>query len=58
MCFLVGLRNTPPRVKMYVMEPNVFLEYHKRGIASVLNSFGHEQYPIDSLDQNNSTPGV
>jgi hypothetical protein len=56
--FLVRLRNTPPRVKIYVMEPNVFLEYLKRGITSVLNSFGHEQYPIDSLDQNNSTRGV
>jgi len=27
------------------MKPNVFLGYPTRGIASVLNSFGHEQYP-------------
>ncbi len=30
------------------MEPNVFLGYIARGIASVLNSFGHEQYPSKS----------
>jgi hypothetical protein len=54
---LVGLRNTPPRVKRYVMEPNVFLGYLKRGIA-ILNNFEHEQYPFDSLDQNNSAHGV
>jgi hypothetical protein len=40
------------------MEPNVFLGYLKKGIASVLSSFGHEQYPSNSLDQNNSTHGV
>jgi hypothetical protein len=40
------------------MEPNVFLEYLERGIAGVLNSFGHEQYPFNSLDQNNSAHGV
>jgi hypothetical protein len=28
------------------------------GIACVLSSFGHEQYPSDSLDQNNSAHGV
>jgi hypothetical protein len=37
------------------MKPNVFLEYLERGITGVLSSFGHEQYPSDSLDQNNST---
>ncbi len=56
--FLVWLCNTPPRVKIYVMEPNVFLEYLKRGITSVLNSFGQEQYPIDSLNQYNSARDV
>jgi hypothetical protein len=39
------------------MEPNVFLGYLERGIAHV-SSFGHEQYPFDSLDQNNSAHGV
>jgi hypothetical protein len=27
------------------MEPYVFLGYHAWGIASVLSSFAHEQYP-------------
>jgi hypothetical protein len=27
-------------------------------IIGALNSFGHEQYPFDSLDQNNSAHGV
>jgi hypothetical protein len=40
------------------MKPNVFMGCLKRGIVGVLNSFGHEQYPIDSLDQNNSAHGV
>ncbi len=40
------------------MEPNVFMGYPAWGIVSVLNSFGHEQYPSSSLDQNNSTHGV
>jgi hypothetical protein len=56
--FLVRLHNTPPCVKRYVMEPNVFLGYLKRGIVGGLSSFGHEQYPFDGLDQNNSTHGV
>jgi len=30
------------------MEPNVFLGHHVWGIAGVLNSFGHEQYPFKS----------
>jgi len=40
------------------MEPNVFLGYLMRGIASVLSSFGHEQYPYGSLNQNDSAHGV
>jgi hypothetical protein len=32
------------------MEPNVFLEYLARAIANVLSSFGHEQYPSNSID--------
>jgi hypothetical protein len=38
----VGLCNTPSRVKIYVMEHNVFLGYLERGIVNVLSSFGHE----------------
>jgi len=40
------------------MEPNVFRGYPEKGIASVLSSFGHEQYPSSRLDQNNSAHGV
>jgi hypothetical protein len=40
------------------MKPNVFLGCFERGIAGVLNSFGHEQYPFDNLNQNNSAHGV
>ncbi len=42
------LCNTLPTFKRYVVEPNVFLGYLARGIASVLNNFGHEQYPSKS----------
>jgi hypothetical protein len=38
---LVGLCNTPTHVKRYVMEPNVFLGYLKRGIACLMILFGH-----------------
>jgi hypothetical protein len=57
----IGLHNTLPCVKIYVMEPNVFLGYLKRGIACLMNPFGHEQYeqyPSNSLDQNNLAHGV
>jgi len=37
---------------------NVFLGYLKRGNACSLNIFGHEQYPYNSVDQNNSPHGV
>jgi hypothetical protein len=40
------------------MEPNIFMGDLERGIASVLSSFEHEQYPFDSLDQNNSAHDV
>jgi hypothetical protein len=40
------------------MEPNVFMKYLKRGIAGVLSSFGHDQYPFDNLNQNNSAHGA
>jgi hypothetical protein len=55
---LVGLCNIPSSFKRYVMKPNVFLGYLAWGIISVLSSFGHEQYPSNSLDQNNSAHGV
>jgi hypothetical protein len=32
------------------METKVFLVYPVRGIANVLNSFGHEQYPSNNVD--------
>jgi hypothetical protein len=40
------------------MDLNVFLGYLERGIACSLSIFGHEQYPFNSLDQNNSTHDV
>jgi hypothetical protein len=49
---------TPPCVKRYVMEPNVFLGYLKWGIACSLSIFGHEQYPSNSLGKNNLAHGV
>jgi len=55
---LVGLCNTPPHVKRYVMEPNEFLGYLKKGIACLVNPSKHEQYPFNSLDQNNSAHDV
>jgi hypothetical protein len=39
------MNNTLARVKRHVMEPNLFLGYLARGVASVLSNFGHEQYP-------------
>jgi len=32
------------------MEPNVLLGYLAKSIASVLNSFGHEQNPSKNID--------
>jgi hypothetical protein len=55
---LIGLRSTPPHVKRYVMEPNVFLGYLERGIACLVNPSGYEQYPSNNLDKNNSVHGV
>jgi len=40
------------------MEPNVFIGYPKKGIACLMNPFEHEQYPSNSLDQNNFAHGV
>jgi hypothetical protein len=39
----IRLCNTPPCVKIYVMEPNVFLGYLKSGIACLVSPSGHEQ---------------
>jgi hypothetical protein len=54
----IRLRNTLPHVKRYVMEPNVFLRYLKKGIECLVSPFRHEQCPFNSLDQNNSAYGV
>jgi hypothetical protein len=54
----IGLRNTLPCVKIYVMEPDVSLGYPKRGIACLVSPYGHEQYHFNSLDQNNLAHGV
>jgi len=55
---LVGLCNTPPSFKRYVMECNVFLGYPTKGTSCVWSSFGHEQNPSNNVDQNKSTHGV
>jgi hypothetical protein len=54
----IKLCNTPSCVKKYVMEPNVFLGYPKRGIACLVNPSRHEQYPYNNLNQNNLAHGV
>ncbi len=38
-CVILGMNNTFPCVKRYVMEPNVFLGYFEKGIACLLNFF-------------------
>ncbi len=48
--FLVRLCNTPSSFKRYAMQPNVFLGYLVRAIVGVLSSFGHEQYPSNSVN--------
>jgi hypothetical protein len=47
---LVGLCITLPSLKIYVMEPNVFLGILIRGITSALCSFEDEQYPFNNVD--------
>ncbi len=54
----IRLCNTLPCVKKYVMEPNVFMGYLKKGIACLMNLSMHEQYPFNNMDQNNSAHGV
>jgi len=54
----IGLHNTLPCVKIYVMELNIYLEYPKKDITCLVSFSGHEQYPFNSLDQNNSAHGV
>jgi hypothetical protein len=40
----------PLSLKIYVMEPNIFLGLFLKGIASVLCHFEHEQYLSNSVD--------
>ncbi len=54
----IRLCNTLPHVKRYVMEPNVFLGYPKKGISCLVSHFKHEQYPSNNMDQNNLAHGV
>ncbi len=35
-----------------MIEPKGFLIYPKRGITHALSTYGHKQYPTNSLDQN------
>jgi hypothetical protein len=40
------------------MEPKGFPIYLRKGIAHAFSNFGHEQYPSNNLDKNNSVHGV
>jgi len=40
------------------MEPKQFLIYPEKGIARALCNYGHNQYPSNSLEQNNSIHNV
>jgi hypothetical protein len=50
---LVWFCNTPTNFKRYVIKLKGFLGYPTRGIACALSIPMHEQYPYNSLDQNN-----
>jgi hypothetical protein len=55
---LVWLCNTFASFKRYVIEPKGFLGYPTRDIACALSIPTHEQYPFNSIDQNNLTHGI
>jgi hypothetical protein len=40
------------------MEPNVFTGYLMKGTIGIINNFGYEKCPSNSVDQNKSTYGV
>jgi hypothetical protein len=57
--FFLGFGMVMQYFYKYIMEPKRFLIYANRGIACALSSdFGHEQYPLDNLLQNNYAHGV
>jgi hypothetical protein len=37
---------------------SIFSRYLERGIAASFHPSGHEQYPYDNVDQNESTHGI
>jgi hypothetical protein len=41
-----------------VIDPKTFMEYLEWGIANSFHLSGHEQYPLESIAQNDSTHGV
>jgi hypothetical protein len=41
-----------------VINTKAFLEYLEKGNAVSFHPFGHEQYPFDIVNQNESTHGV
>jgi len=54
--FLIGFARAmqyPSKFQKYVIEPKGFMGYPKRGSACELNSYRHEQYPSNGLNQNN-----
>ncbi len=58
-CWIVLRINiTPPHVKIYVIDPNIFLGYLERGIACYWVFLGMNNTPTNTLNQNNSAHGV
>jgi hypothetical protein len=48
----------PSKFQKICYEAQWISKIHKKGNARALNSFGHEEYLIDSLNQNNLAHGV
>jgi hypothetical protein len=55
--FFVGFGKVIQVSKDMLWNP-ILLEYPTWGTMGVLNSFGHEQYPSNGVDQNKSTHDV
>ncbi len=59
--FLLGFGKAmqyPSQFQKICYEAQRIFKIRKDGNACALSSFGHEEYPIDSLNQNNLTHGV
>ncbi len=59
--FLLGFGKAmqyPSQFQKIWYEAQQIFKIRKDGNACALNSFGHEEYPTDSLNQNNLTRGI